>query len=264
MTNLEFLKSLRALVNYHRTCGVEHYRNSEKLRSGLRGLDGLINQRPAPVVPETAPPRQEKGGRAAACIGDLAVEIGRCRNCPLHSTRVISTAGSGGLQPKLLIVGDWLCHHHDRPGEQGDIFGPEQDRMLAKMVAAMGLEPGDIFVTNCIKCSVPESCTPTADQVSACGGFLRQQIGLLAPRLICTMGAAASQSLLDTATSLVQLRGRFHPYHMAADREIMVMPTFHPSYLLKNPEMKQPTWNDLLAVKRMLAQGGGRVVSAGR
>ncbi len=183
---------------------------------------------------------------------ELAAEIGRCTNCALHQNRRISTAGTGGLQPKLLIIGDWLCHTDQQPARQTEVFGPEQDRMLAKMIAAMGLEEGDIFVTNIIKCSVDETCTPTAGQVSACAGYLRQQITALEPKLICTMGTAATQAMLGITASLVQLRGRFYPYQIDRQKSIKLMPTFHPAYLLKNPEMKKPTWDDLQAISRQL------------
>jgi DNA polymerase len=190
-------------------------------------------------------------------MAELTAEIGRCTNCPLHRGRRVSTAGSGGLQPKLLIIGDWLCHTEERPALQEEVFGAEQDRMLAKMIAAMGLEEGDIFVTNIIKCSVAANSTPTAGQVSACAGFLRQQITTLRPKLICTMGTAATQALLGTTGSLVQVRGRFHAYQIDRQVSIKLMPTFHPTYLLKNPEMKKPTWDDLQAVRRQLEAARG-------
>jgi DNA polymerase len=265
MTRIEFLKSLRALVNYHRSCGVAHYQNSTSIRAALSNLDALIDESyqalsvEAPItkthVAQQIPEIQDEGRRSA--MTELAAEIGRCTNCPLHQNRRISTAGSGGLHPKLLLIGDWLRHTDERPVLQDEIFGAEQDQMLAKMTTAMGLEEGDIFVTNIIKCSVAGTVTPTAEQVSACAGFLRQQINALEPKLICTMGTAATQALLGTTGSLVQLRGRFHAYRIDRQKSVKLMPTFHPAYLLKNPEMKKPTWDDLQAIKRQLGAAGG-------
>ncbi len=260
MTKNEFLRSLRSLVQYHRSCGVAHYRNSASLRAALGNLDGLIEKShqalssgPPTAHTQAAQPivAQQAGGQINA-LTELAGEIGRCTNCPLHQSRRVSTAGFGGLQPKLLVIGDWLCHTDEHPALQDETFGAAQDRMLAKMTAAMGLEEDDIFVTNIIKCSVAATCVPTAEQVNACAGFLRQQITALEPELICTMGTAATQALLGTTGSLVQMRGRFHAYQIDRQKSIKLRPTFHPTYLLKNPEMKKPTWDDLQAIKRQL------------
>jgi DNA polymerase len=115
------------------------------------------------------------------------------------------------------------------------------------------LQPAQVFVTNLIKCAVSESIRPDEEQIDTCLGYLKQQIGLLAPRVILAMGSAASQTLLDTTRPLIDLRGRFHQYRVGEGPQIPLMSTFHPSYLLKNPEMKQPTWSDLQAVQKKLA-----------
>ena len=118
MTRNEFLRSLRALVQYHRSCGVAHYRNSASLRAALGNLDGLIEKShqalsPGPPAARTKAAQPiaalQAGGQIHA-LTELAGEIGRCTNCPLHQSRRVSTAGFGGLQPKLLVIGDWLCH----------------------------------------------------------------------------------------------------------------------------------------------------------
>jgi DNA polymerase len=121
------------------------------------------------------------------------------------------------------------------------------------MIAAMELQPSQVFVTNLIKCSVPDSVRPDATQIATCFGYLKQQIGLLAPRVILTMGSVPSQTLLGSSRPLISLRGRFHQFQVGGGHNLELMPTFHPSYLLKNPEMKQPTWNDLQAVQKKIA-----------
>lgn len=183
-------------------------------------------------------------------IDELAREINGCRICSLHESRKISTAGRGGRKPHLLIVGDWLVHNDLTQGNE--LFGTEQGLMLGNMIKALGLEPDDVFITNVIKCSVEPSYRAQSEHLSACISYLKQQIALLMPKVICTMGAVASQALLNTDKSLIGLRGTFHQYVPTDGVGIPVMPTFHPTYLMKNPEMKKPTWSDLQAIKKLL------------
>lgn len=256
MTTTELLKSLRSLVAYHHSCGIDHYRLCGSLKSSLQLLEGLADAHlhagttVAAAAPDGMVAKPPGLSDKAVTFDKLTEEIRRCRICPLHKTRKISTAGRGGAKPVLLVIGDWLVHDEDR--NDGEIFGAAQDLMLARMMAAINLKPENVFVTNVIKCSVSDSYRADSTHVAACLSYLKQQIDLLTPQVICTMGTAASQSLLGSSQPLIQLRGRFHMFQGEGGRAIPVMPTFHPSYLLNNPEMKQPTWNDLQLVKKRL------------
>lgn len=261
MTRTQILKCLRSLVVYHQSCGIDYYPATEQLRSGLRLLDEFSDdksvQETTRVPPQIKPPAEpvvkktETRVVQRGSVDELAREIEGCRICSLNQSRKIATAGSGGSSPQLMIVGDWLVH--DRPLQGNELFGVEQDQMLGNMIRAIGLEPIDVFITNIIKCSVSPSQRPGSDHLTACVSYLKQQIALLRPKVICTMGSAASQNLLNSNESLIGLRGKFHRYVLADNVEIPVMPTFHPTYLLKNPEMKKPTWSDLQAIKKTLS-----------
>ncbi|MGI9537752.1 MAG: uracil-DNA glycosylase [Desulfocapsaceae bacterium] len=262
MTAAELLKSIRSLVAYHQSCGINYYHNSGTLEAGLRQLErvaadpegegqnlerqGLSTS--TPVIPQSEPD--------TVTIAELTEEIKSCKLCQLNETRQISTSGNGGMQPDLLVVGDWLVHNPATHGES--LFGDQQDLMLTKMIGAIEMKQSEVFVTNLIKCSVAESCRPEASQITTCMSYLKQQITLLSPRVILTMGSAVSQALLDTTRPLIALRGRFHPFQFGSGQTIPLMPTFHPSYLLKNPEMKQPTWNDLQMVRKKLGEAPAR------
>jgi len=195
-------------------------------------------------------PEARPSPAGALTLAELAEEVACCRLCSLCQTRKVSTPGEGGANPDLLVVGDWLVSGPG--GNSGSIFGEQQDQMLYRMIAAMELQPAQVFVTNLIKCSVPVKVRPDADQIAACLGYLTQQMALLAPRVILTMGSAPTQTLLGSSRPLISVRGRFHTFRAGEGRQIPLMPTFHPSYLLKNPEMKQPTWNDLQAVQKKI------------
>ena len=256
MTRTQLLTSLRSLLVYHRSCGIDYYHDTEQLQSGLKALDELSDNEPIRKASPAKQMRQsvsktaQTAGPKRIGVDELAREINACRICSLHESRKISTAGRGGSKPRLLIVGDWLLHHEKIQGQE--LFGIEQDLMLGNMIKALSLGPDDVFITNLIKCSVEPSYRAQSEHLAACVSYLKQQIALLMPKVICTMGTVASQVLLDTDRSLIGLRGTFHQYVPADGVGIPVMPTFHPTYLFKNPEMKKPTWSDLQAIRKLL------------
>lgn len=261
MSSAEILKSLRSLVAYHRSCGLEHYHAGDALNSSLEWLElltGRLRKKGQSTPLPDAQTESSTPGRAAPArqvtapvptLEELAAEISSCRICPLHRGRKTSTAGTGSGNPRLLVIGDWLVHE---TVDDDTLFGPQQDQMLSKMMAAIGLEASQVFVTNVIKCSVDAGLKPDSSHIGACLSYLKQQISVLSPQVICTMGAAPSQALLGSNLPLIRLRGRFHQYRTGGTLTIPVMPTFHPSFLLKNPEMKQSTWGDLLAIRKKL------------
>lgn len=125
--------------------------------------------------------------------------------------------------------------------------------MLGRMLEAIHLDPADVFVTNILKCGLPASCQPAANHLHCCLSFLQRQIVAIAPVLLCSMGIIATRALLDMPQSLSQLRGRCHLYTALDGRQIPLIPTYHPSYLLQAIEMKAETWKDLQLIEQKLA-----------
>ena len=125
--------------------------------------------------------------------------------------------------------------------------------MLQRMMTAIKLPWENVFVTNVIKCGVRSEEQPQAEHIDACSSYLLRQIRAVSPELICSMGVVATKSLLRLPQSLSQLRGRFHPFRVGDDCEIPLLPTYHPGYLLQNPEMKKATWHDLQLLEKRLA-----------
>ncbi len=262
MTSASFLNSLRTLVNYHRSCGIRSYADSESMKEALASLDTLGCQDKADAGPASRQALARPGRRVGAAgpggitgtppLAELSTQIASCSHCSLHESRQVDTPGQGGEKPSLLIVGDWLGVQTGRMPGKNEMFGTEQDLMLAKMIGAIDLVQDNVFVTNIIKCSVPASIHPTAEQLTTCASYLKLQIAVLSPRIICAMGTVAAQALTGTSQAISQLRGRFHPCRLPSAQEIPVMPTYHPTYLLQNPEMKQAVWADLQAIQREL------------
>ncbi len=123
--------------------------------------------------------------------------------------------------------------------------------MLRKMMEAIGLTIEDIYVTNVIKCC-PLDPLPDMTCASRCFAHLSREIAALKPHLILAMGEMAASRILATSAPLVRLRGRFHPYRYPDSVPAKVMPTFHPRFLLANPEMKKMVWMDLQMIQRQL------------
>lgn len=257
-TKKEILTDLRSLLTYHSSIGLDHYPRGEGTESFLRIVPQGVGRVPLEQASTITPPQLvvEKRGqvltKSPVKLTDIAEEVATCHACALHKQRLYPVAGRGPDKIRLLIVGDWLAA--DERGElpADHLFGVAQDQMLSRMLMAIKLSATDVFITNVIKCAVPDNCQPQAAHVQSCSSFLRRQILALVPEVICTMGMVAARAVLERSQPLSRLRGKFHDYQVEQGQTIPVISTYHPSYLLQNPEMKQATWTDLqLLAKRM-------------
>lgn len=174
----------------------------------------------------------------------LRKEVMDCARCDLHKTRHNVVFGSGNSAARVMFIGE-------APGEQEDIQGlPFVGRaggLLTKIIEAMGLERGDVYIANILKCRPPHNRPPLPAEISACAHNVKRQVEAIRPKVICTLGKFASQTLLKTEKPISALRGTFHEYN-----GIKVMPTFHPAYLLRNPDDKKLVWEDMKKVMKEL------------
>lgn len=254
-----FLQSLQSLLYYHQVSGIESYPNNSELA-------GFLRYSPAPAVPPgvVASPEKPKQSQVAdrrmavseekslLSLAEIAEEVAGCHACGLHKQRLYPVAGRGPEKVRLMIVGDWLASDMHGRLPPGQLFGVEQDLMLARMLAAIHLSPASVFITNVIKCGVPAACQPQAEHVQSCISFLRRQIAVLLPEIICTMGMVAARATLEKSLPLSRLRGRVHLYEVSKEIKIPVITTYHPTYLLQNAEMKTATWQDLQMLAKEL------------
>jgi DNA polymerase len=141
-------------------------------------------------------------------------------------------------------VGEGPGFDEDRLGRP---FVGRAGKLLDKMIRSIGLEREQVYICNVVKCRPPDNRTPEADEIETCSPFLLQQLAALQPRVICALGACATQTLLATSSAVSRLRGKVHIW-----RGIPLIVTFHPAYLLRNPSQKSGTWQDLLLVHRIL------------
>ena len=176
----------------------------------------------------------------------IARRIARCRRCPLHESRTRTVPGKGPARPEIVFVGEGPGAEEDRAGEP---FVGAAGHLLTRMIAAMGFAREEVWIGNVVKCRPPGNRTPYPEEMEACLPFLREQIGVLKPRVIICLGSTAAKGLLGVSRGITQIRGRWHEF-----AGIPVMPTFHPAYLLRNPDQKRTVWQDLLAVLDFLGR----------
>ncbi len=197
---------------------------------------------PAGLIPS----QQALDPLARLSIVELDTVAQQCTDCRLHRGRTHVVFGVGNPHAELMFVGEAPGRDEDL---QGEPFVGRAGQLLTRIIEAIGLKRQDVYIANVIKCRPPNNRNPEADEISRCEPYLIRQIALVKPRLIVALGTFAAQTLLQTRLPISQLRGRFHTY-----QGVRLMPTFHPAFLLRNPDRKRAVWEDMQAVQRELRQ----------
>jgi DNA polymerase len=221
----------------------------------------LRRDQPAPMSAEggaaNAPVTESRDQRIARLEWDeLAAEVAGCRACHLCETRTQTVFGVGNPNAEWMLIGEAPGAEEDARGEP---FVGQAGRLLDNMLASIGLArtgrtPQSVYIANVLKCRPPGNRNPEPAEVAQCEPFLLRQVELVNPKLILVMGRFAAQSLLRTDASIASLRGRAHCIRVAG-REIPVVVTYHPAYLLRNLVDKAKVWADLCLAKDFAARG---------
>ena len=175
---------------------------------------------------------------------ELIARCANCKRCGLYKTRQNVVFGSGSVNAGLVFIGEAPGADED---SQGLPFVGRAGQLLTKIIEAIGLKRSEVYIANVLKCRPPGNRPPLPTEVLECEEYLKAQIGLIRPKVICALGKFAAQTLLRTAEPITRLRGRFHEYN-----GIKLMPTFHPAYLLRNPPDKRLVWQDMKKIKNEL------------
>jgi len=183
----------------------------------------------------------------AEALSSLKAEIGPdCSRCKLHTLgRRQVVFGVGNPNADLMFVGEAPGADEDI---QGEPFVGKAGQLLTKIIEAINMKREDVYIANVIKCRPPQNRNPEPDEVVQCEPFLFRQIETIKPKVIVALGKFAAQSLLKTTEPITRLRGREYKY-----RNAILMPTFHPAFLLRNPSSKREVWEDMKRVRAILA-----------
>jgi len=179
----------------------------------------------------------------------LEEAILQCRLCPLAQTRTNAVPGEGNSSADLMFVGE-------APGRDEDIQGKpfvgRAGQLLTKIIQAMHFERDEVYITNVVKCRPPGNRTPQGAEIECCRTYLFRQIEMIQPRVIVSLGKVASDFFIQSSLGMTALRGDFYDFN-----HIKVMPTFHPSYLIRNEgnkRLKKMVWEDMKKVMAFLGK----------
>jgi len=226
---------------------------------GIEVVHPVELERPAPVatvVPathaaasDTTTHGQDGHATKEARWKDLEARAMGCTQCVLHRGRTNVVFGVGNRSAQLVFVGEGPGADEDLKGEP---FVGRAGQLLNKIMSAMKWKREDVYICNVVKCRPPENRTPLPDEVAACNPFLTEQLELIAPKVIVTLGGPAAKTLLKTTQGIMSLRGKWYTY-----RGIPVMPTYHPAFLLRSytEENRRAVWEDMKQVVERLQQG---------
>jgi uracil-DNA glycosylase family 4 len=203
-------------------------------RLGWRGLPGQV-----------ATQSRDREEPYDKTLEEIRAEMGDCRRCKLYAGRTHLVFGEGSPHARLMFVGEAPGAEEDR---QGLPFVGAAGQLLNNLLSKLGLRREEVYITNVIKSRPPGNRDPEADEIAACLPFLDMQVKAIRPRVIVTLGRIAAHALLGTKEPLTRLRGHWQRYG-----GIRVMPTFHPSYLLRAPQERRKTWADMQQVMEYLA-----------
>ena len=176
----------------------------------------------------------------------LRQAVARCTQCRLHETRTQSVFGGGPRDARLMVIGEAPGAEEDRTGEP---FVGRAGQMLDAMLRAIGCDRDTVFIANTIKCRPPGNRDPRVDEVTACNDYLEQQLTAVAPDVVIAVGRIAAQRLLQVDMPLGRMRGKTH---QLPDRDVPLVVTYHPAYLLREPAQKARAWEDLKRVRARL------------
>ncbi len=216
--------------------------NEKKPEDGIRysadtpAQDGLFEKR----LPE------EENKLEQFDFEGLKGEVSRCRRCELSEKRTNTVFGGGNASAGIVFLGEAPGKNEDL---QGVPFVGRAGKLLDKILQAIDFKREDVFITNILKCRPPGNRDPKEDEIKACEAFLKRQLELIDPTVICALGRVAAQNLLRTKIPLGKLRGQIHYYN-----GIKTIVTYHPAALLRNPHFKRPAWEDMKLLKRIYSE----------
>jgi uracil-DNA glycosylase family 4 len=213
-----------------------------------------IRPQPAPAAAPSASlpslagqPPQTDAERAA--LEDIDRQVRACTLCALHKFRTKAVPGEGNRSAELMFIGEGPGRDEDL---QGRPFVGRAGQLLRKIIAAMTFREDEVYITNMVKCRPPENRVPHGEEMEACAPYLARQIELIRPKVIVTLGKTPTDYFAPGREGMTARRGRFGDY-----RGIPVMPTFHPSYLVRNEgnrELKRMVWEDMQKVMVLLGR----------
>jgi len=224
------------------------YKTDEPKEKAALPLAYIVEEEPDASEEIEEPDRKYEGEDSLEAV---AADVGACKACRLAVTRKHAVPGEGSINPLVMVIGEGPGADEDATGRP---FVGRAGQLLDKMLDSIGLvRDKNCYIANMVKCRPPENRNPEAVEISACYHFLERQITLLKPVFILCAGRVAAQNLLKTSTGINALRGQFMEFKIG-ELTIPVLPTFHPSAILRDESLKRPAWEDLKLLRSRLVE----------
>ena len=238
----EIVLDIREYLSYQKDIGIEGFATNPEKRDSAGKHSVLSIDNSGVGVYEDLPGYGEAKAGSLITLEAIRKELGDCKRCKLHSGRSNIVFGTGNENAGLLFVGEGPGRDEDIKGEP---FVGKAGQLLTRIINAINLTREEVYIANIIKCRPPGNRDPEPDEIKACEPFLAKQIQAIKPEIICALGAFAAQTLLKTDEKISKLRGRFHSY-----QRIKLLPTYHPAFLLRNPNFKRFVWEDMQTIQK--------------
>jgi uracil-DNA glycosylase family 4 len=236
---------LRRRLEFYQDLGIK---DIYKQKAPARAVAEVVSQFPAPVEAPMSPPALPPLAPAGETLFQILTDMGDCRRCRLHEGRQKIVFGVGDEHAPLVFVGEGPGADED---EQGYPFVGRAGQLLTQMIEGTAKKEGiplqrsDVYICNVVKCRPPGNRTPEPDEMEICGQFLYRQLEAIHPKAICALGGTAARAVTGHKEGVTKMRGRWFQW-----KDIPVMVTYHPSYLLRpyNQDAKKEAWEDLKKV----------------
>ncbi|MGQ9637323.1 MAG: uracil-DNA glycosylase [Thermodesulfobacteriota bacterium] len=213
----------------------------EEMISDLIGYLRYIRERGISYLPTSHK-------RKLLSLKEIREELGNCQRCKLHRLRRNIVFGEGNEEAKLMLIGEGPGYDED---VQGRPFVGKAGQLLTRILQTVQVDRKEVYITNIIKCRPPGNRNPEPDEIKSCYPFLLKQIQAIRPKVICALGTFAAQTLLQKEAKITSLRGKSFDF-----QGIKIFPTYHPAFLLRNPEKKKEVWEDIQKIMHALREEG--------
>ena len=235
----------------------------DQLKQHLQDHDGEVVYWGSPIaIQQPKAPAQPVQSKKDALDVLRKDSIGDCQRCPLAATRIKLVFGVGNPESNVMFVGEGPGYDEDRKGEP---FVGKAGQLLDKILEAIQLDRSMVYIANIVKCHPMVDSTrpnkrgndrpPNDEEIETCRPFLFEQIRIIEPKIIVTLGATATKALLMTNDGIMKLRGKVKRLQLdGMANDIAVLPTFHPAALLRNPDWKKPVWEDMKFLRSFLQE----------
>jgi uracil-DNA glycosylase len=233
---------LTARVNYYRDMGIyDFYRRPVATEANGSSEEAEVTSPPTLATESSTQPVIRDKAEALKAIRE---DLGDCTRCRLHKGRTNLVFGVGNVDAEIMFVGEGPGADEDA---QGEPFVGRAGQLLNSMIAAMGIRRQEVYIANIVKCRPPGNRAPERDECDTCSPFLMRQIAVIQPKVIVALGAVAAKNLLAVNDSMANLRGRWYDF-----RGSRLIVTYHPAFLLRDPQQKKEAWKDLQMVMKYL------------